>query len=262
MDIPRFIPINESCQSSIRQHQLIWHFTRCVLIFEQFTKHKVVLQQLERHIAAFSRWFNDSKPLDQQSECWVHREKNESESRELLDDLLSNPTISWKDKLVGKPSNVVGSGLEEKKDFELLKGDIQKYVVNGTHSIELSETIHQILIKDMENTMVLKLLGLCFHCGRYGHVKDVGPFRILESSSDRDATLLETLSEVVNMVVDGVREKNKTYNPWMLVENKFCRKEMDFSQLGTRSMAKKNEGLQSEVEVNVEIDSVINGKDK
>lgn len=77
----------------------------------------------------------------------------------MLDDLPNNPTISWKDKLVGKPPNVVGSGLEEKKDFELLEGDIQKYVVNGTPSIEFSEMIHQIFIKDMENTMVLKIWG-------------------------------------------------------------------------------------------------------
>ncbi|KAK5818153.1 hypothetical protein PVK06_023086 [Gossypium arboreum] len=81
MDIPRFIRINESRRTSIRQHQLIRHFNRCVPIFEQFTKHKIVLQQLERHIAALSRRFNDSKYLDQQSECWVHRQCGYSESR-------------------------------------------------------------------------------------------------------------------------------------------------------------------------------------
>lgn len=63
----------------------------------------------------------------------------------------SPPPPSWKDKLLGS--------LEEENDFVLLEGDIQKSMVNGIPSIVFSERIQQLLIKGMENTVVLKLLG-------------------------------------------------------------------------------------------------------
>lgn len=69
-------------------------------------------------------------------------------------------TTPWKDKLNGNSLGTMGTGLEEKDDFELLEGDFQKSVVNGTPSIKFSERIRQILLKDMENSGVLKLLGL------------------------------------------------------------------------------------------------------
>lgn len=53
----------------------------------------------------------------------------------------------------------MNNGFEENEDFELLEGDIQKSIINGTPSIEFSDRINQILIKEMENTIVLKPLG-------------------------------------------------------------------------------------------------------
>ncbi|MBA0803286.1 hypothetical protein Gohar_013518, partial [Gossypium harknessii] len=87
------------------------------------------------------------------------RDKDESVNKELLVDLTIEPITSWKDKLIGQSSNIEGKDLEEKDEFELLEGDILKSVINGTPSIEFSNRIHQILIRDMENTVVLKLLG-------------------------------------------------------------------------------------------------------
>lgn len=49
--------------------------------------------------------------------------------------------------------------IEEMEDFEILEGDVQRSVANDTPSIEFSNKINQILIKDMENTIILKLLG-------------------------------------------------------------------------------------------------------
>lgn len=72
--------------------------------------------------------------------------------------MIATAKVSWKDKLIGS-SNSLGNGIEEKDDFEILDGDIQRSVVDGTPSIEFSERINQILIPDMENTVVLKLLG-------------------------------------------------------------------------------------------------------
>ncbi|KAA3474118.1 GroES-like zinc-binding alcohol dehydrogenase family protein [Gossypium australe] len=62
-------------------------------------------------------------------------------------------------QIIGQSSNIEGKGLEQKEEFELLEGEIQKSIINATPSIEFSNRIHQILIRDMENTVVLKLLG-------------------------------------------------------------------------------------------------------
>ncbi|PPD73539.1 hypothetical protein GOBAR_DD29535 [Gossypium barbadense] len=264
------------------------------------------------------------------------RDKDESVNKELLVDLTIEPITPWKNKLIGQSSNIEGKGLEEKEEFELLEGDILKSVINGTPSVEFSNRIHQILIRDMENTVVLKLLGhnigysvlqnkiynlwkpsslfqlmdienvyflakfqnkidcekvlaeghwtfrltrivlqvensyrnkgligkvvkldmntdnrvrgrfacmavyvnldkplvsqvlingkiqrdeyellptVSFHYGRYVHVKEVCPFRVCEPNSWKIAPSLETLLEVVSMVVDGTGEKSKTYDP-------------------------------------------------
>lgn len=45
------------------------------------------------------------------------------------------------------------------EDSDLLEGDVKKSVVNGIPSIEFSERICQLLIKDMKTTMILKLMG-------------------------------------------------------------------------------------------------------
>ncbi|KAH1121634.1 hypothetical protein J1N35_004794 [Gossypium stocksii] len=77
----------------------------------------------------------------------------------MLIDPSAEQTTSWKDKLVGQSSKSDGNGIEEKEDCDLLEGDIQKSIVNGFPSIEFLDRIHQILIGDMENTVILKLLG-------------------------------------------------------------------------------------------------------
>lgn len=78
---------------------------------------------------------------------------------EMLIDPSAEQTTSWKDKVVGQSSKSDGNGVEEEEDCDLLEGDIQKSVVNGIPSIEFLDRVHQILIGDMENTVILKLLG-------------------------------------------------------------------------------------------------------
>lgn len=77
----------------------------------------------------------------------------------MLIDPSAEQTTSWKDKVVGQSSKSDGNGVEEEEDCDLLEGDIQKSVVNGIPSIEFLDRVHQILIGDMENTVILKLLG-------------------------------------------------------------------------------------------------------
>ncbi|KAK5794692.1 hypothetical protein PVK06_035931 [Gossypium arboreum] len=73
------------------------------------------------------------------------------------------PNLSWKDKLLGGVAVVSdlnrfgpSTGIENK--FELLEGDVNTPMIDGIHAIALSDRIKEILFKEMELTVVLKLL--------------------------------------------------------------------------------------------------------
>ncbi|MBA0646548.1 hypothetical protein Goklo_014504 [Gossypium klotzschianum] len=78
-------------------------------------------------------------------------------------DQVLDLNVSWRDKVLG-----IGSGYSEKelgvmgsedKDLDFLEGDVMKSTVNGILSINFSNRIKQILVKEMELTLVIKLLG-------------------------------------------------------------------------------------------------------
>ncbi|MBA0845519.1 hypothetical protein Goarm_022752 [Gossypium armourianum] len=84
-------------------------------------------------------------------------------------DLSSNgsdsPTkVSWKQMLLGQgdynqEERFRSASNDSAENFDFLEGDVKKIMVNGIPAIEFSERIQQILFKDMETTVVLKLLG-------------------------------------------------------------------------------------------------------
>ncbi|MBA0723048.1 hypothetical protein Golax_003665 [Gossypium laxum] len=84
-------------------------------------------------------------------------------------DLSSNgsdsPTkVSWKQMLLGQgdynqEERFRSASNDSAENFDFLEGDVKKTMVNGIPAIEFSERIQQILFKDMETTVVLKLLG-------------------------------------------------------------------------------------------------------
>ncbi|MBA0575251.1 hypothetical protein Golob_025366 [Gossypium lobatum] len=186
----------------------------------------------------------------------------------MLVDLTVEQTTSWKDKLVGHSSNVAGNGSEEKEDFDLMDGGIQKSIVNDIPSIEFSDRIHQILIRDMDNIVILKLLGqniglpglqsymykrkiLVEIGGMIGNVakldmntdnREACIFRVSESSTRKESPSSKTLSENQSMVMNDKGEKCETYGPWMLVEKKSRRKSKDPSQMNAGNLTKKKEG--------------------
>ncbi|MBA0750621.1 hypothetical protein Gogos_002027, partial [Gossypium gossypioides] len=47
--------------------------------------------------------------------------------------------------------------IDEDMDFE--EGDILRSTINGIPAIEFSDRVKKILVKDMETTVVVKLLG-------------------------------------------------------------------------------------------------------
>ncbi|KAK5841955.1 hypothetical protein PVK06_004281 [Gossypium arboreum] len=93
------------------------------------------------------------------------KEDNNWEITDMLVETRASSSISWEDKLLGtNPGDlnkvgVVFSGFSVDVDLEILEGDIHRSMVNGIHAIDFSERIQQILYKEMEQTVVIKLLG-------------------------------------------------------------------------------------------------------
>ncbi|MBA0606970.1 hypothetical protein Godav_019342 [Gossypium davidsonii] len=76
-------------------------------------------------------------------------------------------TLSWKDKLLG--GGTVNSEMDcntpcvgRDSDLELLEGDVRTTIVNGIPAITFSNRVKEIMFKEMELTVVLKLLGRRF----------------------------------------------------------------------------------------------------
>ncbi|KAG8474118.1 hypothetical protein CXB51_033735 [Gossypium anomalum] len=92
--------------------------------------------------------------------CFKYSESNPDV--EMVVDLTSAPTLSWKDLVLGK-GPIESKGMNEvgfaNGEFSLLEGDVKKSVVNGIPVIELSDRVHKLLVKDMSTSVVLKLLG-------------------------------------------------------------------------------------------------------
>ncbi|MBA0679197.1 hypothetical protein Goari_010985, partial [Gossypium aridum] len=79
-------------------------------------------------------------------------------------DFDQQPIMSFKDKLLGggvafSGENLEGSFEKNKSDFELMEIDVNMSMVNGIPAIAFSDRIKDILFKEMELTVILKLLG-------------------------------------------------------------------------------------------------------
>ncbi|KAK5771522.1 hypothetical protein PVK06_047738 [Gossypium arboreum] len=90
---------------------------------------------------------------------------SEEEITHMVVESSTGPTISWKDKLLGVTSvslnkkGLESPGVSTGEELEFLDGDIHRSFVNGIPTIDFSERIHQILFKEMESIVVLKLFG-------------------------------------------------------------------------------------------------------
>ncbi|PPD95294.1 hypothetical protein GOBAR_DD07669 [Gossypium barbadense] len=87
----------------------------------------------------------------------------ESDSDRVVDRVPLVST-SWRDMVLGKGSidwekESDLAVFEENEDLEFLEGDVLKSTIDGILSINFSDHIQQILVKDMELMVVVKLLG-------------------------------------------------------------------------------------------------------
>lgn len=86
------------------------------------------------------------------------KDKDEDSNKDMVVDQPAEPTISWKDKLFGNsPKYTINKSVVD-NDFDLMDGNVKKSVVNSIPSIDFSERINHLLIKDMETTVIFKLL--------------------------------------------------------------------------------------------------------
>lgn len=59
---------------------------------------------------------------------------------------------------------------------------------------------------------------VCFHCGKYSHLKEGCPQKAFEPEPVKENTLVESMSDKVTVAAGGESKTDDSYGPWMLVE--------------------------------------------
>ncbi|PPS12622.1 hypothetical protein GOBAR_AA08024 [Gossypium barbadense] len=76
----------------------------------------------------------------------------------------SQTSMTWKEKLLGgydvaSKSIRDGSSADNENEFELFEGDVNMSIIDGIPAINFSDRVKEILFKEMELTIIVKLLG-------------------------------------------------------------------------------------------------------
>ncbi|MBA0574979.1 hypothetical protein Golob_025101 [Gossypium lobatum] len=96
----------------------------------------------------------------------------------------------------------------------------------------------QVLVNGKIQRIEYEFLPMvCFHCGHYGHLKEVCPEKSMVSSMAK-----ETTSISIKMVIVATGEEHQSFRLWMLVERKSRRKSKDLPNKSTGISAKNTEG--------------------
>ncbi|PPS05656.1 hypothetical protein GOBAR_AA14994 [Gossypium barbadense] len=129
----------------------------------------------------------------------------------------SSMIMSWKDKLLGSGSigaNQGIAGFDEGSDgdFILLEDNVIRSTINGIPRIEFSDRVKQILYKEMELTVVLKLLGRNISYGvLFNQVsnlwKPIQPFQLMD---------IENGYYLAKFQNNNDYEKVLTQGPWII----------------------------------------------
>ncbi|PPD71147.1 hypothetical protein GOBAR_DD31975 [Gossypium barbadense] len=152
-------------------------------------------------------------------------------------DQVLDLNVSWRDKVLG-----IGSGYSEKelgvmgsedKDLDFLEGDVMKSTLNGILSINFSNRIKQILVKEMELTLGSKTESKhnqqnkretqkCFtnpYPRSALHVRDMG----MPKREERGSSKIPLGAGATTMEVS----EEEVFGPWMQVERKNRRNNRD-----------------------------------
>ncbi|MBA0732730.1 hypothetical protein Gogos_016802 [Gossypium gossypioides] len=117
--------------------------------------------------------------------------------------------VSWKDKLLG---GSVFNSLCGANNLDLVfeDGDILRSNINGILAIDFSDRINKILVKEMESTMVVKLLGCNIDQNSHGGEENSKSSLSSETVPVKKGDVLPTTGEAFGL--------------WMVVEHKSRRK--------------------------------------
>ncbi|PPR89519.1 hypothetical protein GOBAR_AA31165 [Gossypium barbadense] len=111
---------------------------------------------------------NPSSDMDRNTKKVRFKDRLDNASSDIIVDSVQYLTLSWKDKLmggilasfeIGSSASTFGVDSNNNKDLDLLVDDVQTSIVNGVLAIIFFDRIKEILYKEMELTVVIKLLG-------------------------------------------------------------------------------------------------------
>ncbi|MBA0604988.1 hypothetical protein Godav_017605 [Gossypium davidsonii] len=132
--------------------------------------------------------------------------------------------VSWKEKLLEGKGSKSYNGVTD-ADLEIKDGNILQSPINGILVIDFLERLRKFLVKDMETTVVIKLLG---HNISYevlhNHISSLWrpsePFRLMDVKNDQIIHGgKEDSPKVMNNEVDLTAMRD-AFGSWMVVECK------------------------------------------
>ncbi|PPD75772.1 hypothetical protein GOBAR_DD27303 [Gossypium barbadense] len=148
--------------------------------------------------------------------------------------------VSWKEKLLEGKGSESCNGVTD-ADLEIKDGNILQSSINGILVIDFLERLRKFLVKDMETTVVIKLLGRNISYGvLHNHISSLWrpskPFRLMDVKNDRSGktTYLASLDQWQDQIIHGGKEDSPTvmnnevdptamrdaFGPWMVVKRK------------------------------------------
>ncbi|MBA0739408.1 hypothetical protein Gogos_012685 [Gossypium gossypioides] len=122
------------------------------------------------------------------------------------------------------------------------------YIYKRKILIEIWGVIGRVAKLDMNTdnknsvSEIWSLANGCFHCRRYGHVKEACPYKSTDPNTGKEMSTSDSSPISRNMVIDRTGEKSESFGPWMLVEKKSQHKSRESRYLGIKNSTKNIEG--------------------
>ncbi|KAH1130538.1 hypothetical protein J1N35_001916 [Gossypium stocksii] len=158
------------------------------------------------------------------------RFKDNLDGEDITMDGESNPKPSsiWKDKLLGISTEVAGLDRPTPTDgsdydFELLEGDVNTTIIDRVSEITFSDRIKNLLFKEMELTMIVKLLVRNIGYNAFNNRilslwKPVNPIRIMDTSNGYFLVKFQAMEDYNRVLSQGlwiVYGQYLTVQPWI-----------------------------------------------